>query len=193
MRTYEYRRHPACDTGLRKWRRLSVCVAIVGSSMPLLGAQTTTQQGIAQQIQDLTNAVTRTQAELQATQRELVDMRMQLAALKQQIEVSGSGPVGAAPLSASGSSDPASSVAPQSGSASAETSAIQDLRERQALQESQIATLDQSKVESESKYPVKLTGLILMNGFVNTGAVEMPATPTVALPGPGTTGATVRQ
>jgi hypothetical protein len=161
--------------------------------MPLLGAQTTTQQGMAQQIQDLTNAVTRTQAELQATQRELVDMRIQLAALKQQIEVSGSGPVGAAPLSASGSSDPASSVAPQSGSASAEASAIQDLRERQALQESQIATLDQSKVESESKYPVKLTGLILMNGFVNTGAVDMPATPTVALPGPGTTGATVRQ
>jgi hypothetical protein len=30
---------------------------------------------------------------------------------------------------------------------------------RQAMQESQIATQEQTKVESESKYPVKITGL----------------------------------
>ena len=57
------------------------------------------------------------------------------------------------------------------------------------MQESQIATHDQTKVESESKYPVKITGLLLLNGFVNTGAVDMAATPTVALPGAGSTGA----
>ncbi len=48
-------------------------------------------------------------------------------------------------------------------------------------------------MESESRYPVKITGLLLLNSFVNTGAVDMAATPTVALQGSGTTGATVRQ
>ncbi|MGH9595473.1 MAG: hypothetical protein ACRD3K_01630, partial [Edaphobacter sp.] len=70
---------------------------------------------------------------------------------------------------------------------------IQDLHERQAIQESQIATHEQTKVESESKYPVKVTGLLLLNGFVNTRAVDMPSTPTLAVRGPGSTGASVRQ
>lgn len=61
------------------------------------------------------------------------------------------------------------------------------------MQEAQISTQEQSKVESESKYPIKVTGLLLLNGFVNTSAVDMPATPTVALPGYGSTGASVRQ
>ena len=61
------------------------------------------------------------------------------------------------------------------------------------MEESQIATLQQAKVESESKYPVKLSGLILMNGFVNTQKVDMAATPTLAIGGSGSTGASVRQ
>jgi hypothetical protein len=48
-------------------------------------------------------------------------------------------------------------------------------------------------VESESKYPVKVTGLLLLNGFVNTGAVDVPATPSIAVPGSGSTGGSVRQ
>jgi hypothetical protein len=40
---------------------------------------------------------------------------------------------------------------------------------------------------------VKLTGLLLLTGFVNTNAVDLAATPTVALPGSGSTGASVRQ
>jgi hypothetical protein len=61
------------------------------------------------------------------------------------------------------------------------------------MQDAQIATHDQTKVGSESKYPVKITGLILFNGFVNTSGVDIPATPTVASPGSGSTGASVRQ
>jgi len=71
--------------------------------------------------------------------------------------------------------------------------AVDDLRERQAIDETQIATQEQTKVESESRYPVKITGLLLLSGFINTGAVDMPSTPTVALPGAGSTGASVRQ
>ena len=48
-------------------------------------------------------------------------------------------------------------------------------------------------MESESRFPVKITGLLLFTGFANTEAVDAAATPTLALPGPGSTGATVRQ
>ncbi len=61
------------------------------------------------------------------------------------------------------------------------------------MQEAQIATHDQVKVESESKYPVRITGLLLFNGFVNTSAVDLPGTPTVAVAGSGSTGASIRQ
>ena len=126
----------------------------------------------------------RTQAQLKQSQQQLDEMRSQLAALRQQMTQQQGTTVSAA------AADPAAPAADQSQAQSAE---LQNIRERQAMQETQIATHDQSKVESESKYPVKITGLLLFNGFVNTSAVDMPATPTVAVPGSGSTGASVRQ
>ena len=61
------------------------------------------------------------------------------------------------------------------------------------MQGSEIATLDQEKVESDSKYPVKISGLILFNAFTNSSGVDLPATPTLALGGQGNTGISVRQ
>ena len=66
-------------------------------------------------------------------------------------------------------------------------------RDDMTLQEAQIAVQEQTKVESESRFPVKVSGLVLMNGFVNTRAVDMAATPTLAVPGAGGTGLSVRQ
>ncbi|RXH54188.1 hypothetical protein GRAN_4839 [Granulicella sibirica] len=70
---------------------------------------------------------------------------------------------------------------------------IDDLREQQEIQQAEIATHEQSKVESASKYSLKLTGLLLFNGFVNTGGVDTPDTPTISSPGAGSTGASMRQ
>ena len=61
------------------------------------------------------------------------------------------------------------------------------------MQETQIATHDQIKVRVRIEVSRKITGLLLFNGFVNTSAVDMAATPTVAVPGSGSTGASVRQ
>ncbi|HUZ96932.1 MAG TPA: hypothetical protein VMU57_18660 [Edaphobacter sp.] len=160
-----------------------------GPSVHVLGAQTTSQESLSQQIQKLTDSMARTQAQLEESQRQLDEMRKQLTALQRQLAQSGSTPATTtSPVPA-----PASSSSTTRPSPAATTTAIEDLRERQAMLESQIATHEQTKVESESKYPVKVTGLLLLNGFVNTGAVDMAATPTVALPGSGSTGATVRQ
>jgi hypothetical protein len=135
----------------------------------------TAQQNVAaDKVKQLTDAIATVQAQLDASQRQLDEMRRQLAALQ-------------------GASTP--DAAAQSGDSDAATLAarVDELRERQAMQESQVAAQDQSKVESESKFPVKLSGLVVMNGFVNTRNVDLAATPTLAVAGSGSTGATLRQ
>jgi hypothetical protein len=153
-----------------------------GLSAHVLYAQTSDQETPSEQIQRLTDSMARAQAQLD-------DMRQQLLALRRQMEQSGS------TVMAPGSpaATPAASPSVPESAALDKAAAIDDLREQQATQESQIATHEQSKVESESKYPVKITGLLLLNGFVNTGQVDMAATPTAAVPGSGSTGASLRQ
>lgn len=187
MRMYEHnqtRRTGLDPRGL--WRVLLLLVVAFGSTTNSVSAQATGQENVSQQIQKLTTAMARTQAQLEQSQRQLNEMRKQLSELQREMAQSGSS-AGTQPPSV-----PVSASSSQ-GEPEATSTAIQDIRDRQAMQESQIATQAQSKVESESKYPVKVTGLLLLNGFVNTGAVDMAATPTVALLGSGSTGATVRQ
>ena len=171
---------------------LPLLIILCSCSEPGLFAQTTqtpNPESIPDQIQKLTEAMARTQNQLEQSQRQLEEMRQELAALQRQMAEAGS----AVPPSAQ-ANPPSPSSSPSTQAASPSTSAaIDDLRERQAMQESQIATHEQTKVESESKYPVKITGLLLFNGFVNTRQVDMAATPTVALYGTGSTGASVQQ
>jgi hypothetical protein len=134
------------------------------------------QDDLAQRVQHLTDAMNRVQAQMEDSRRQLDEMRQQLTELRKQM---GGGEV-APPQSAESA---AAALAAQ----------VEDLKERQTMQESQIATQEQAKVESESKYPVKLSGLILMNGFVNTRMVDSAPTPAVAIGGAGSTGASVRQ
>ena len=135
------------------------------------------QEDVAEKVKQLTEAMTRVQAQLDESQRQLEEMRRQLLTLK------GEGATAAnSPTPQTAESDAAKLAAE-----------VEDLRERQSLQETQIAVQEQTKVESESRFPVKVSGLVLMNGFVNTRAVDMSATPTLAVPGAGGTGASVRQ
>jgi len=152
-----------------------------------LHAQDVDQQALAQKVQQLTDAIARTQSQLEESQRQLNEMRRQLDALRLQMQQ------GTPAATATTPPTPTTTPTPSTSAASTSSSAIDDIRERQAMQETQIATHEQTKVESVSKYPVKITGLLLLNGFVNSGAVDMPATPTATFPGGGTTGASVRQ
>lgn len=164
--------------------------ALLGSPLALLEAQVPYQQSVMQQIQQLTISMERSQTQIEESQRQLDTMRRQLANLQQQVAAGSSSPATPA-LAAKIPPPSSSSVSPDSTSATAPTTA--DLSDRQAMQQNQIATLDQIKVESESKYPVKISGLLLFNSFVNTSAVDMAPAPTIAIGGPGNTGASVRQ
>jgi hypothetical protein len=171
----------------RKWRIWPFAVACLGLFADMLIAQNANQESLSQQIQKLTEAMASTQAQLELSERQIIEMQKQLKALQQQMAQNSSTETAPAPPISVSSSSAAQNQPTDI------PSAVQDIREREAIQESQIATQEQTKVESESKFPVKVTGLLLLNGFVNTGAVDMAATPTLALPGPGSTGASVRE
>lgn len=142
-------------------------------------------QSTAQQLQRLVEAMNRTEAQLAASQQQMIELRREIDALQMQLahDHTSTGQLAGSSSMQTHESLPDQQLA----------QAVEDISEHQAVQQSEIATLEQSKVESESKYPVKISGLILMNGFVNSTAVDSPPTPTVALPGGGSTGASLRQ
>jgi hypothetical protein len=186
MRRYgNRRRRNLLDTLRRLWLLIPLLAV---SRACVVRAQANPQNSISQQVQRLNDAMVNAQGQIEESQRQLSEMRRQLAALQAQMTGSQSNNQTLA------SDSPVAGSLPSSNNTTAKYAAeIQDIRERQSIQESQIATHEQTKVESESKYPVKVTGLLLFNGFVNTNAVDIPATPTVAIPGSGNTGATLRQ
>ena len=161
---------------LRRAVSAGIALLIVYCILPDLRAAEA-QEDVQDKVRQLTESMKRVQAELDESQRQLADMRRQLAALE------GGNTAGADPASASDGGADAAKLAAE----------VEDLRERQAVSETQIAVQEQTKVESESKFPVKLSGMVLMNGFVNTANVDMPSTPTLALAGAGSTDFSLRQ
>lgn len=146
-------------------------------------SQAASQESTAQQIQQLTLAVANAQAQLEASQKQIRDLQRQLSALEERFAID---------TGAKTPPEVPASTPVAAGDANVPRQ-IDALREQQAMQQSQIATHEQIKVESESKYPVKITGLILLNGFVNTKATDVIQAPTVVVEGAGSTGASVRQ
>lgn len=156
-------------------RRRAELVALLSTLMIL--PPCAAQESVTEQVRQLMAAMNRVQAQLDASQRQLEEMRQQLEALQ------GLAGTTADSHSAQAAESDAAALAAQ----------VDELRERQAMQETQIGVQEQTKIESDSKFPVKVSGLVLMNGFVNTRNVDMTSTPTLAVPGGGSTGATLRQ
>ena len=157
------------------------CVCPVSPAQELASSPNPATETSEERMHQLTEAVAKAQTQIEASQRQILQLQQELMELKEQIaEQKTTSPQ---PVESTTSSDAVAKL----------TKDVEDLHERQTMQESQIATLDQSKVESESKYPLKLTGLILANGFVNTRRVDIAADPTYALVGSGSTGLSLRQ
>jgi hypothetical protein len=134
-----------------------------------------TQPSVIQLSQDLQ----RTRAELADSQRQIEELRRSLEDLRKQVEGARSAKATPAPAPAS---EPTVAAADQDPSFLA----------------SKIAEMHQDKVESASKYPVKISGLVLFNSYWNKGIVDIQDLPNLALPSfpsaPGPSiGATLRQ
>ena len=143
--------------------------------------KTSPADAMQHQVERLTEAVNREDAELEASHKQILELRQELSALQADMAASRSRPQdrGSEP-------DPASAVARLGGE-------VARLREQADLEQSEIATHEQTKVESTSKFPVKLTGLILMNAFANSSGTDVIQSPMIATNGDGTTGLSLRQ
>ena len=157
------------------------CLCAMSLAQEPASSLTPSTETTEQRVQKLTDAVTKAQSQIDASQRQIQQLQQELVQLHEQIAKQNA--LSPQPTETTMTADAVAKL----------TKDVEDLHERQAMQESQIATLDQSKVESESKYPVKLSGLILANGFTNTRRVDIPSSPTYALSGPGSTGLSFRQ
>jgi len=152
-------------------------------------AQNGSEQAIAsdtteKKLEQLTAAVAQAQAQVEAYQKQLFELRQEISTLQRQMSAEKSVPP----------STIEAAIKPEVHDAPAEVSpTLDEIRERQAIEESQISAHDLSKVETQSKYPLKVSGMLLLNGFVNTKQVDISASPAYAISGPGSTGLSLRQ
>jgi hypothetical protein len=146
-------------------------------------------QQLQSQVQELSGQIKGLKAQQESAQVESAELRRELDAAKLQLVALSSEPRGIAP-----SQMAPSGAAPQT---SAEER-IAKLEENQQLADEKAAEQSQTKVESSSKYRLRLSGMVLFNSYVNRGNVDNQDFPQIAtspglLSSDGTFGASLRQ
>ena len=139
--------------------------------------------------QPMADRVDSLQLRLAAAERELEEDRAAIADLRRQVESLSSSPSSSRPATGSGTTTE---------DAGALRQAVADVREEQSVQQSEIAVHEQAKVETRSRYNLRVGGLVLFNAFQNSGQVDnvdLPVIAEVRAPGSshGTEGASLRQ
>jgi len=158
---------------------------ITAVALPMVLALGSAQRLRAQEPQEMAARLDRMQRQLDATEHELEENRAALKILQDQMRAMRPA-VGAE-----------SSESAQAGAASLQQ-AVAELREEQSVQQAEIAVHEQAKVESLSRYRLKVGGLVLFNAFEDDGAVDSIDVPAIAVsraPGVshGSAGASMRQ
>jgi hypothetical protein len=157
--------------------------SVASSPLPATDGQSIELQ---QKVEAISSDLVTTRQQLEQSQKEIEQLREELALIKNQL--ASTQPGLAQPSNSANDADTAKTTA----------AAIEDLQERQQTLEAQVKLHEQTKVESESKYPVRVTGLILFNSFINEGTVDNIDLPEAALApgndtGNGSAGASFRQ
>lgn len=124
------------------------------------GAADAGSPSAAQQTAEILRMVAEMREELKDSRHEVDDLKKEVNELREELEASTQAASGAGSLK----------------------SAVDELRDDQQVVESQVKTLDQAKVGTESRYPLRVTGMILLNSYVVDGAVDNPTLPLIALP-----------
>ena len=164
---------------------LLLLLPAIAMAQPAGGDAATSRQALQRQVEKLVALLAQEESALKESQMRIEGLQKQVAAL--QADVAG------VPNDSPGAASQTEAVEAARSDAAHLEAQVSALREQQDLQQSEIATHEQTKVESASKFPVKLTGLILVNGYFNSSGVDVIQTPAVALGGPGTAGFSLRQ
>ena len=142
---------------------------------------------LEQRLDTISSSLDEAHLQLEESRKEILQLRQELLLIKEQLAAT----------------QPVHSEQSRTGNDNADMAkatalVIEDLQERQQALEEQVKVHEQTKVESDSKYPVRITGLILFNSFLNKGIVDNIDLPEVALSasndsGDGSAGAGFRQ
>jgi regulator of replication initiation timing len=179
----------ACGQGLN----LEQAVASESAKVDLARVGSLLQQ-LQNQVQELTAQVSALKDQQKSAQAESAELRRELNQAKSQLAL-------LAPSPASGSVASNGGASMLRADATAQTT-VEDrlgrLEENQQLADSKIAEQSQTKVESASKYRVRLSGIVLLNMFANRGSVDTQDVPGIAtakgpLSSGGTFGGSLRQ
>jgi hypothetical protein len=155
---------------------------------------------LQEQVQELRAAVVEVRSEAAQYRAETAELKRELQATRSQLAASGATqPAGAYVVSPASSANPDSaSLASKPAPAGSLEDRVASLEESSQLLHGKVDEQYQTKVESASKYRVRLSGIVLLNLFSNRGATDNQDFPTyVTAPNPlnpnGSFGATLRQ
>ena len=134
-------------------------IAPVTADMPV-HSESSSAPPSQQEIGDILRMLGEMRQDLRDSRQEVEELKKEVTELKEEVAASTNGSAGAESLK----------------------TAVDQLRDDQEVVQSQVKTLEQTKVGTESKYPLSITGMILFNSFVVDGAVDNPILPLIALP-----------
>ncbi len=127
-------------------------------------------QQMEDQIRAVLSELGETRHELQDSRQKIEDLQNHLASVEKELATRGAS-----------DTQPSAMVPTPDQSATDLRSAVDHLQEQTDILQSQVKQHEQTKLESSSKYPIKLSGLILFNTYVNDGAVDNIDLPILAL------------
>jgi hypothetical protein len=122
------------------------------------------------------------QSQVQQLNSQLGEMKADSAQLRSELQVTRAEL--AALKNSSTSAIPSSQTvsAPSSPESSSTEERLSRIEENQQLADAKIAEQSQTKVESSSKYRVRLSGIVLFNTYINRGSIDNQDFPQVAIP-----------
>ena len=163
--------------------RVGMCLGsfMIASGQDAGKATQSDVSALAAQVQELRSALNEVREQLAGSRHESEELRRELQGMRQQLGLLDSSPA----------------TAPGPPVELAADKMVPPAEEHQVI-DSKLRDLDQSKVESSSKYHVRLSGMALLNVFSNHGSVDNLDLPGYAEPkkpgdSGGAFGATVRQ
>jgi hypothetical protein len=148
------------------------------TSTDAVDPKSTEASRVEQRLDQVLGALGGMQKELDASKQQIDQLQEQIRDLRSQVEA-------------------ANTVAEANRGAAALQESVQQLQSDDEILQAEVKQHDQTKVETASKFPLRVSGLVLFSSFLNNGAVDNIDLPIVAMPRTetpnGSIAATLRQ
>jgi len=154
-----------------------ICCSALGLAQEALAQAASAPE---QELARVSRELRETRAELSESRRQIEELRQGLEALRSQVQNQVQANE-AAPASAEAA--PPQPAAGEPGTVHPPEPTVSAADQDPSFLSAKVAELHQDKVESKSKYPVRISGLILFNAYGNHGVLDAQDLPSLAYPG----------